>query len=188
MQVKLDELLSVVEARVTSLVDAGKPSPIILIDGRAASGKSTLAAALQNSLFKSLEVAPRVVHMDDLYEGWTGLQAGSDYLVRYILTPRVRGDVAHWQEYDWGLERRERWREFAGGTPLIVEGCGSLSRATNELADVRVWLEVDLAIRQERWLKREGHKFDVQWPIWAAQEVEFYGREKSNELADFIGS
>lgn len=174
--------------RVADLADAGVSTPVVLIDGRAASGKSTLAASLQNLLFKELQVAPRLVHMDDLYEGWTGLQAGSDYLHRSVLLPVSRRQVANWQEYNWQLGARERWREFGGGTPLIVEGCGSLSRAASELAQVKVWLEVPLEVRQARWLEREGNKFDDQWPVWAAQEVEFYARERSDELADFIGS
>lgn len=180
----VDILESLVQ-RAEALVDSGVATPVILIDGRAASGKSTLAAALQNELFRSLEVAPRVVHMDDLYDGWNGLQAGSDYLHRNLLVPVSRRALANWQEYNWELGKRDRWREFGGGTPLIVEGCGSLSRVNAELADVKVWLEVDQAERHRRWLEREGHRFDEQWPVWAAQELEFYAREKSSELADF---
>lgn len=178
--------LELISSRVVDLSDAGNLSPIILIDGRAGSGKTTLAGQLQNQLFRSLEVAPRVIHMDDLYEGWDGLQAGSDYLVREILGPLIRGKNPSWQEYDWAIGERKQWREFAGSTPLIVEGCGSLSRATAELAHLKVWLEVDQLERHRRWLIRDGHKFDDQWPIWAAQEAEFYGKEHSPDLADFV--
>ncbi|MFM6979977.1 MAG: ATP-binding protein, partial [Micrococcales bacterium] len=141
MPLAQNELAETIISRVVGLADSGVSSPIILIDGRAASGKSTLAGLVQNGLFKELEVAPRVIHMDDLYDGWNGLQAGSDYLLRNILGPVSRGVTANWQEYDWQLEARDRWREFGGGTPLIVEGCGSLSRQTAELASVRVWLD-----------------------------------------------
>lgn len=163
--------------------DRGKPAPILVVDGRAGSGKSTLADAVRRLYFKQGESAPRVVHMDDLYPGWDGLDAGADYLNRLVLAPITKGATASWQEWDWASNERDgAWREFSGGTPLIIEGCGALNRVSAELADVKVWLDVEEATRHERWLNREGN--DEFWGRWAAQEVEFYAREKSAELAD----
>ena len=184
------ELAKKIAESVLKLVDAGKTMPIVLIDGRSCSGKSTLATEIQNIIFKDGESAPRVVHMDDLYLGWNGLQAGVDYLQRFILKPLTDSYIAQWREFDWanpgepGFEARNgAWREFMGGTPLIVEGCGSLSQLSAPLADIRVWLEVDQEIRHERWIAREGSA--EHWSEWSAQEEEFYAREKSSELADY---
>ena len=125
--------------------------------------------------------------MDDLYAGWNGLNDGADFLQRFILQPLLRGEVASWQEWDWAAGSRSgQWREFSGGTPLIVEGCGSLNARTAELAQFRVWLDVPEEIRYERWVAREGN--DEFWASWAAQEIDFYAREKSSELADTIFS
>ena len=162
-------------------LDRGNTTPIVLIDGRAGSGKSTLAQALKNELFKVGDSLPRVIHMDDLYEGWDGLNAGVDVLQRLILGPLSRGKVASWQEWNWVTGEREKWREFEGGTPLIVEGCGALNRVSKEFSEIRVWLEVDEAIRYERWVEREGSA--DHWAAWAAQEVDFYARERTTELA-----
>ena len=178
----LVEASSQVSDRVLELIDSGIPTPIILIDGRAGSGKSTLAALLQNQLFKDGETLPRLIHMDDLYEGWNGLQAGVDYLQRNILTPIGARRKASWQEYDWALQARDRWREFEGGTPLIVEGCGSISRLAAEAAQIKIWVESPEQVRYQRWVEREGN--DEFFGKWAAQEVEFYARERSTELAD----
>lgn len=178
------ETVNLVVERVLELQDQGVSTPVVLIDGRSASGKTTLAAQIQNQLFKQGETLPRVVHMDDLYDGWYGLQAGSDYLLRFVLNPVLARKRASWQEYDWALEQRDQWREFDGGTPLIIEGCGSMSQATAALANIRVWLEADEPVRQQRWRDRVGTDHDKWWPIWAAQELEFYAREKSAELAD----
>lgn len=169
--------------QVLELVDDGLTTPIVLIDGRGGSGKSTLAAILQNQLFIAGDSLPRLIHMDDLYLGWDGLEAGVDYLQRMILNPIVSRAKASWQEYDWDTGERKRWREFEGQTPLIVEGCGTLSRKSSELAHVRVWVESDEQVRFARWVEREGS--DKNFGRWAAQEVEFYGRERSLELADF---
>lgn len=190
-------LASQIAAQVLQLVDAGKSMPIILIDGRSCSGKSTLAAEIQNIVFKDGESAPRVVHMDDLYLGWNGLQAGVDYLQRFILKPLTDSYIAQWREFDWknsghpeflnsgdGLQRLGEWREFSGGTPLIIEGCGALNQLSAPLADISVWLEVGQETRHQRWLAREGSA--EHWAEWAAQEEEFYSREKSVQLADII--
>ena len=69
--------LDAITKQVLALVEK-KLTPVILIDGRAGSGKSYLAAELAERLYKELEVAPRLVHMDDLYPGWEGLRAGSN--------------------------------------------------------------------------------------------------------------
>ena len=175
--------------QVLELIESGTPTPIILVDGRTGSGKTTFAAALQNRLFQKGESAPRVIHMDDLYEGWDGLQAGVDYLIRQILSPLGRREGASWQEYDWvASERSGTWREFRGGTPLIIEGVGSLSRVAAEQADVAIWLEADQEVRRARLNDRQGPgDRDGSWfAMWSAQEADFYAREKSDEIADQV--
>ena len=200
------EHIEAVTDQVIELIDSGTPTPIILVDGRTGSGKTTFAAALQNRLFQKGESAPRVIHMDDLYEGWDGLQAGVDYLIRQILSPLGRREGASWQEWDWSAvdatsenaaasnaptkvgARTGTWREFRGGTPLIIEGVGSLSRIAAEQADVTIWLEADQTVRQARIAARQAAgDGDGSWfAMWSAQEADFYAREKSDEIADLV--
>ena len=177
-----DALVADLSAAVLDLVDDGVATPLVLIDGRAGSGKSTLADALQRRLFKDGETLPRLIHMDDLYPGWNGLAAGAEYLQRFILGPISQRTTAHWQLFDWVAGERVEWREFSGGTPLIVEGCGSLNSQSAEVAQFKVWLETPEDVRHERWLAREGN--DEHWAAWAAQELDFYAREKSQALAE----
>jgi uridine kinase len=180
-QQKLIESLS---AKILDQIDRGNQTPIVLIDGRAGSGKSTFAEKLQQQLFRDGESAPRVIHMDNIFEGWEGLSLGSDYLVRFILNPLARKEAASWQDWSWVKNQRSSWREFSGGTPLIVEGCGSLTERSKEHADICIWLEASEETRRKRWIQRERHldKFD----FWAAQELDFYAREKSKSLADQV--
>jgi uridine kinase len=177
-------LIENISSDVLELIDRGNQTPIVLIDGRAGSGKSTFAESLQQQLFRDGESAPRVIHMDNIFEGWEGLSLGSDYLVRFILNPLSRRETASWQDWSWVKNERSSWREFSGGTPLIVEGCGSLTERSKEHADISIWLEASEETRRDRWLKRERHldKFD----FWAAQELDFYAREKSQSLADLV--
>jgi uridine kinase len=177
-------LIEKVSSQVLELIDRGNQTPIVLIDGRAGSGKSTFAEALQQQLFRDGESAPRVIHMDNIFEGWDGLALGSDYMVRFILQPLARQETASWQDWSWVKNQRSSWREFSGGTPLIVEGCGSLTERSKEHADISIWLEASEETRRERWIQRERHleKFD----FWAAQELDFYAREKSQSLANLV--
>ena len=175
-------LVEKLSAKILDQIDRGNQTPIVLIDGRAGSGKSTFADMLQQRLFRDGESAPRVIHMDNIFEGWEGLSLGSDYLVRFILNPLSRKEVASWQDWSWVRNERSSWREFSGGTPLIVEGCGALTERSKEHAYLSIWLEASEETRRARWLERERHldKFD----FWAAQELDFYAREKSKSLAD----
>ena len=177
-------LIEKISSQVLELIDRGNQTPIILIDGRAGSGKSTFAESLQQQLFRDGESAPRVIHMDNIFEGWNGLALGSDYMVRFILQPLARRETASWQDWSWVKNQRSSWREFSGGTPLIVEGCGSLTERSKEHADISIWLEASEETRRELWIQRERHleKFD----FWAAQELDFYAREKSQSLADLV--
>ena len=177
-------LIEKISSQVLELIDRGNQTPIVLIDGRAGSGKSTFAEQLQQQLFRDGESAPRVIHMDNIFEGWDGLALGSDYMVRFILQPLARRETASWQDWSWVKNQRSSWREFSGGTPLIVEGCGSLTERSKEHADISIWLEASEEVRRERWIQRERHleKFD----FWAAQELDFYAREKSQSLADLV--
>jgi uridine kinase len=178
-----DELLARLTRETLELVDSGVNTPIVVIDGRAGSGKSTLAASLQNALFLQGESLPRLIHMEDLYEGWDGLAQGADYLQRVVLMPLLAAKTSSWQEYNWETNNRERWREFSGGTPLIIEGCGSLNRYTSSIANLTVWLDVPEETRRARWVERDGHAFDAYFDSWAAQELDFIAREKSPEWA-----
>ena len=177
-------LIEKISSQVLELIDRGKQTPIILIDGRAGSGKSTFAEKLQQQLFRDGESAPRVIHMDNIFEGWDGLALGSDYMVRFILQPLARRETASWQDWSWVKNQRSSWREFSAGTPLIVEGCGSLTERSKEHADISIWLEASEETRRERWIQRERHleKFD----FWSAQELDFYAREKSQSLANLV--
>ncbi len=169
------------------------PTPIILIDGRAGAGKSTFAKKLREELFRNSDAAPTLIHMADLYPGWDGLRAGSSYLNQVILEPLAAGQLSHWQMWDWGKGERgsarepgNGWRAFSGGNVLLVEGCGSLSRRSRDMAHLSVWIESERAVRQERWQERDAGRFDEFWGFWQAQEDEFYELERSRDLADWV--
>ena len=142
---------------------------ILLIDGRSGSGKSELASALAD--------VAQVVRLDDLYPGWDGLEAGSAAVPGIIRSRR-------YQRWDWVLSRPAQWIELDAG-PLVIEGCGALSAANRDLADLGLWVDYPTPGRRERALAREPG-YSQHWDGWAAQEEAFIDRENPRSLADEI--
>lgn len=154
---------------------AAGPQPwVLLIDGRSGAGKTVLARRLAAAL-------PEVtlVSLDDVYPGWDGLQAGS------AVVPGIIRDGT-WRRWDWAADRPGDPASVARTGPLIVEGCGAISRGSRALADHAWWLELDDAERKRRALERDGDSYAPHWDRWAAQEVAHDLREHPRESADLV--
>jgi energy-coupling factor transporter ATP-binding protein EcfA2 len=185
-----ESLLSAAEDLTPRLLDLrqSKPTPVVLIDGRAGSGKSTFARLLRDQVFQETEQSPKVIHMDDLYPGWEGLAQGSLYLVEQILKPLKLSGKAQWQRWDWtnnergGSDPGNGWREFDGQNMLIIEGCGSVTAQSAELADLTIWIESDRQTRRDRFEARDRGVFSRFWSSWSTQEDEFFQEQCSEQL------
>lgn len=160
------------------------PHPRVLLDGPSGAGKSTVATLLAASWPEPDD--PILVRMDDLYPGWAGLDAASEAVVRQLLQPLAEGRPGRWQRYDWVRGAAAEWHPVAPGRALIVEGCGSLSRASAALADLRLWLQADGAVRKRRALARDDGAFDAHWAMWQRQFAAFQRREQPRRLADAV--
>jgi energy-coupling factor transporter ATP-binding protein EcfA2 len=171
-----------------------KQTPVVLIDGRAGSGKSTFARLLQDQVFQETKQSPKVIHMDDLYQGWEGLAQGSLYLVEQILKPLKLAGKAQWQRWDWANDKRggtdpgNGWREFEGQNMLIIEGCGSVTAQSTELSDLTIWIGADRQTRRERFEARDRGVFSNFWNSWSAQEDEFFHEKRSEQLCQLTVS
>jgi len=157
---------------------------VVVIDGPAGSGKSTTAAAVAASA-TDLGAVVAVVHLDDLYEGWSGLE-GSLWprLSAQVLEPLRRGLPGRFQRYDWVLGEFAEWVDVPVPDLLVLEGCGSARRAVDDLAVLRVWVEAADDLRLERGLARDGVDAREHWLTWMAQEEEHFSREATRERAD----
>lgn len=130
---------------------------VLLIDGRAGSGKTTLARALAERFEAQL------VHMDDLTPGWDGLSAATDQLVRLL-------DSGVAQRYDWVGQTLTDEIVIDTAKAVIVEGCGAITQRTIARATHSLWIDCDDALRQQRALDRDGAMFGEYWDAWAEQE------------------
>ncbi|PKQ23364.1 MAG: ATP-binding protein [Actinobacteria bacterium HGW-Actinobacteria-5] len=151
--------------------------PVLLIDGGAGSGKTTLAESLAASWPGSGPV--QVVGLDELYPGWGGLAAGSEAVPALITGTGFR-------TWDWAAGRPGAWRSLDPSAPLVVEGCGALTPASRALAGLALWLEVDQTTRRQRALARDGALFAAHWDDWAAQEAVHWLTDHPRDLADLV--
>jgi uridine kinase len=157
---------------------------VILLDGPSGAGKSTLADGIIAGW--PGPDRPQLVRLDDIYPGWGGLRAASEHVQRHILEPLASGEEAAWQRFDWAADAPAEWHAVDPSRPLLIEGCGILSRANAALADVRIWLDAPDDIRKARALERDGESYAPHWDEWQAQWETFVATEQPAALADLL--
>ena len=159
---------------------ASSGTRLVVVDGPAGSGKTTLAAQLGEAL------PAQVLHMDDLYEGWRGLEPAWDRLATWVLGPLGTGRPGRYRRYDWDLDRFAEWHDVPVAPFLVVEGCGAARREADAVAALRVWVEAPDALRLQRGLERDGADQRDHWVAWMAAEREHYARNATRERADVL--
>lgn len=160
------------------------PVRLVSIDGPAGSGKTTTASLVAREAAE-LGATAAVLHLDDLYEGWAGLE-GSLWprLSAQVLEPLRRGRPGRYQRYDWPSGAFAEWVDLEVPELLVLEGCGSGRREVDPLAVLRVWVEAPADLRLERGLARDGADAREHWVTWMSGEAEHFARERTRERAD----
>ena len=140
---------------------AQRTVPVVTIDGYSGSGKSTLAAALAR-----LVNGWQVLHLDDWYPGWDGLEAGAE-IARRIAADLRAGRASSYEAWDWE-------NGATGATipvplaPTIIEGCGAIEAE----ADLAIWIaDPGEEERRHRALVRDGQTYAPHWQRWARQDL-----------------
>lgn len=160
------------------------PVRLVCVDGPAGSGKTTTAGRVATRLVARGATAA-VLHLDDLYAGWRGLE-GSLWprLSAQVLEPLRRGRPGRYQRFDWPLDRFDDWVDVPVPDVLVLEGCGSARRAADAVATLRVWVEAPRDLRLRRGLERDGDAARAHWLTWMSDEDAHFAREATRGRAD----
>jgi len=164
---------------------SGRPR-VVAVDGRGASGKSTLAARLH-----ALTPSSALVHTDDLawheplFE-WGHLLAGG------VLRPLHEGRAVCYRPPQWQRRGRAGSIEVPAGLDvLFVEGTGASQREHSDLIDATVWVQADFKRAEQRGIARDvaaGVNGDATqasafWHDWMTAELAFLHVQRPWERA-----
>ena len=167
---------------------------LVCVDGPAGSGKTTLAAAL-NRGFRDALRSPgaaadradvRLLHMDNLFQGWSGLEAGMATLADDVVAPLRSGRAGRYRRYDWHRCEFAEERVVEPCRVLVVEGVGSGNAAYDDAVTLLVWVETPSDVRLERGLERDGEQMREHWLRWREQEDAVFARQRTRERADVV--
>jgi energy-coupling factor transporter ATP-binding protein EcfA2 len=163
---------------------------VVAVDGRSGAGKSTLALSLAQTLRRHGSDAV-VVHLDDLYPGWDGLDAVVPVVVRQVLAPLAGTLPVEVPTWDWDAGRAGPSRALpALGPPrpavVLVEGAGSGAREAAPWLAGLVWVDADAELRRRRALARDGAVYAPHWDRWSAQEEAYAARERPRDRAGLV--
>jgi uridine kinase len=152
---------------------------LVCIDGPAGSGKTTFTAHLADALGDQASV----VHLDDLYAGWT-LTGAAARLLAGVLRPLAEGRAGAYHPYDWAAGRFAARPVPVPVSPvLVVEGCGSGARALAPWTTHLVWVEAPPSLRLERGLARDGVGLAAHWRRWQDTEAAAFAAEDTRARA-----
>lgn len=165
-----------------ALAEVATGWPVILIDGPAGAGKTSLTAEIVAHL------APRtvaVVHLDDLYDGWDGLNSDlADYLSEEI-EPQLRdGDEITHRRYDWHRGGFGEPVVLPATDVVILEGVGAGHPVLSDVADLLVWVEADPAECRRRWFARDGAAMTRYADHWEREQSAHFARHRTRDRAD----
>ena len=168
-----------------SALEMSQGDPItVLIDGPSGAGKTAFAKELESAWPSSRLVT--VLHLDDFYPGWDGLDSASAYVRDSIMLARMAGQSARWQSWDWATNSPGKWNEIPASCDIVIEGCGAITYQSARVASASVWVDADDDTRKLRALSRGGEDFDRHWDSWDAQFTDFVLRENPQAHASFV--
>lgn len=157
---------------------------LVCIDGRTGSGKSTLGVALHRAAEQVGTSA--LVHLDDLLDGWHGLDRVSRTLEEDVLSPLREGRQGRYLRYDWIQQEYAEEHVVDPVDLLVVEGVGSGASSYASSITTLVWVEVGAQLGLERSVERDGEAIRPHLLRWMQDETTLFARERTRERADVV--
>ncbi|MCX4821692.1 hypothetical protein OG883_17725 [Streptomyces sp. NBC_01142] len=206
----MDDDLCRQAAALRALAPSCGPVRLVAVDGHAGSGKSTFAARLAAALGHADANAATatdaatdaasdadgadggggdsgvpVLHLDDLATH-EELFAWTDRLLAQVIEPLSRGEVAHYNPYDWNLRRFGPPRLLAPSPVVLIEGVGAGRRALRPHLARLLWMERDAGESWARGRCRDGSELSAFWDGWTVAETRHFSADPSRPYADAL--
>lgn len=168
-----------------------KGRAVVAIDGPCASGKTTLAAALEASLEAT------VLHMDDFFlqphqrtperYAQPGGNVDRERFEAEVLCPLSRGEAFVYRRFDCASMALLPGRLVQPGRVVVIEGSYSLHPQLVPYYDLRILLRVDPDTQSARILAREGKEKHAQFVSrWIPLENRYFAQTDIESRCDVI--
>jgi uridine kinase len=177
--------LSAVAARVSAAPPILGSTRLVCVDGPAGAGKTSFADDLRHAFWAGQAWGQQVLHMDDFYEGWTGLNTELlERIEAQVLAPLREDEPGRYQRYDWNRRAFAEWHAVPPRPVLILEGVGSGALRFADSTTLLVWVDAPPEIRLARGVRRDGEAMRDDWLRWMTREAEFAVANRTRERAD----
>jgi uridine kinase len=154
------------------------------IDGPAGAGKTTFAAKLEAELSEKGTV--RVIHMDDLYNGWeNALSNPLAEILDRISTAHIAGRDFVIKIFNWHTMAFDREERITPTDYLIIEGVGAAQQIVRETGAITYWLDIEPEIGLQRVLDRDGAHLEAPMRQWQVDQDKHFARDETRENCEF---
>jgi uridine kinase len=163
-------LLDLAAARPRTL-GAGR---LVCVDGPTGAGKTVLASAVADAA--ALRGSVRLVHLDDLLDGWSGLPRLAAVTRDQLLAPLAEHRPGSYARYDWLAQAYAERREVEPVDLLVLEGVGAGDTAWADWTTLLVWMDAPEPLRLRRTAERDGPEVAAHLPEWTRAERTLHAR------------
>ncbi len=163
---------------------------ILAIDGRCASGKTTLAAKLSERLGFA------VVHMDDFYLPFSlrtpermaeaGGNMDFDRLINEILKPFSAGENAVYRPYACHENRFLSPINLNFSSSIILEGSYSCHPKIRSFSAIKIFMDISAKKQLERIAVRDPGHVDAYRSTWIPREEYYFESCSVRDICDTI--
>jgi len=122
--------------------------PLVLIDGVAGSGKTTLAVIIADIINANL------VHIDDVCWNADPIHYDAEMLDG-IINPWFNGNNVSYKPTGWIKENRIGSIEIDPNKALVIEGMGVCRKTLREIATYSIWLDIESELARNRLVRRD---------------------------------
>ena len=158
---------------------------LIAIDGPAGAGKTTLAAKMMTEL--ALYNSINLIHMDDLYSGWSNpLNEDLSLTLSRIVEAFASQKEFTVSIFNWRTNAFYSSLTFEPSEVLIIEGVGAGQKTVRDAGAILYWLDVEPEIGLARVLNRDGFDIQTQMRQWQVDQDEHFERDATRTFANHI--